>query len=295
MKNLLHKIASVFVVCAALVAFTACNDDDGKVKKPQVSSELVGDYMPHYFKEVPDEWGGEPSRFYLEVAAAWTDPDNIPGIDLSASMDMPAGSFIMPFNTILDLVSAIGSQFVSSGLVQLDLHSDGLFAAKYHEVVVEEGADIMTTIFSPTFAEAVSVFPSAETSAVLPEGALSFYTESNLFFAAVSKDFIRAIEKQEGMEILSEIDKMLGAYKGLSVVSTDSHYAIPFKYTFEGGVLRLYVDRAMMLPYVKLLKDVLGGLGLDPSQMMGLDPAVILDDLFNATTELQIAVYLKKM
>ena len=47
--------------------------------------------------------------------------------------------------------------------------------------------------------------------------------------------------------------------------------------------------------YVKLLKDVLGGLGLDPSQMMGLDPAVILDDLFNATTELQIAVYLKKM
>ena len=28
-------------------------------------------------------------------------------------------------------------------------------------------------------------------------------------------------------------------------------------------------------PYVKLLKDVLGGLGLDPSQMMGLDPAVI--------------------
>lgn len=152
----------------------------------------------------------------------------------------------------------------------------------------------MTTIFSPTFAEAVSVFPSAETAAVLPEGALSFYTESNLFFAAVSKDFIRAIEKQEGMEILSEIDKMLGAYKGLSVVSTDSHYAIPFKYTFEGGVFRLYVDRAMMLPYVKLLKDVLGGLGLDPSQMMGLDPAVILDDLFNATTELQIAVYLKK-
>ena len=40
---------------------------------------------------------------------------------------------------------------------------------------------------------------------------------------------------------------------------------------------------------------MLGGLGLDPSQMMGLDPAVILDDLFNATTELQIAVYLKKM
>lgn len=49
MKNLLHKIASVFVVCAALAAFTACNDDDGKVKKPQVSSELVGSYMPHYF------------------------------------------------------------------------------------------------------------------------------------------------------------------------------------------------------------------------------------------------------
>lgn len=286
MKNLLHKIASVFVVCAALAAFTACNDDDGKVKKPQVSSELVGSYTPHY-KEVPDEGGGEPSRLYLEVAAAWTDPDNIPGIDLSESLEMPAGSFVMPFNTILDLVSAIGSQFVSSGLVQLDLHSDGLFAAKYHDVVVEEGA--------PTFAEAVSVFPSAETAAVLPEGALSFYTESNLFFAAVSKDFIRAIEKQEGMEILSEIDKMLGAYKGLSVVSTDSHYAIPFKYTFEGGVFRLYVDRAMMLPYVKLLKDVLGGLGLDPSQMMGLDPAVILDDLFNATTELQIAVYLKKM
>ncbi|MFQ7386611.1 MAG: hypothetical protein ACLRM8_01935 [Alistipes sp.] len=91
------------------------------------------------------------------------------------------------------MVSAIGSQFVSSGLVQLDLHSDGLFAAKYHDVVVEEGRHHDDDL-SPTFAEAVSVFPSAETAAVLPEGALSFYTESNLFFAAVSKDFIRAIE-----------------------------------------------------------------------------------------------------
>ena len=249
----------------------------------------------HFQPAQPTTVGKRATLWTQEFLMDLEDPDNIPGIDLSESMGMPAGSFVMPFNTILDLVSAIGSQFVSSGLVQLDLHSDGLFAAKYHDVVVEEGADIMTTIFSPTFAEAVSVFPSAETAAVLPEGALSFYTESNLFFAAVSKDFIRAIEKQEGMEILSEIDKMLGAYKGLSVVSTDSHYAIPFKYTFEGGVFRLYVDRAMMLPYVKLLKDVLGGLGLDPSQMMGLDPAVILDDLFNATTELQIAVYLKKM
>ena len=53
----------------------------------------------------------------------------------------------------------------------------------------------MTTIFSPTFAEAVSVFPRPPLS--LPEGALSFYMESNLFFAAASKDFIRAIEKQE--------------------------------------------------------------------------------------------------
>lgn len=53
MKNLLHKIASLFVVCAALVAFTACNDDDGKVKKPQVSSELVGNkiynFIIHWF------------------------------------------------------------------------------------------------------------------------------------------------------------------------------------------------------------------------------------------------------
>lgn len=53
MKNLLHKIASVFVVCAALVAFTACNDDDGKVKKPQVSSELVGSYCRTILKKCP--------------------------------------------------------------------------------------------------------------------------------------------------------------------------------------------------------------------------------------------------
>ena len=65
MKNLLHKIASVFVVCAALAAFTACNDDDGKVKKPQVSSELVGSYMPHYFKEVPDEGGAVSLRGFI--------------------------------------------------------------------------------------------------------------------------------------------------------------------------------------------------------------------------------------
>ncbi|MFQ7502584.1 MAG: hypothetical protein ACLRMJ_04540 [Alistipes finegoldii] len=72
----------------------------------------------------------------------------------------------------------------------------------------------MTTIFSPTFAEAVSVFPSAETAAVLPEGALSFYTESNLFFAAVSKDFIRAIEKQEGWRFFPRLTRCSALIRG---------------------------------------------------------------------------------
>ena len=90
-----------------------------------------------------------------------------------------------------------------------------------------------------------------------------------------------------------------GYWKDLDIVTDNTSSEVTREIAAENltqaQVYRLYVDRAMMLPYVKLLKDVLGGLGLDPSQMMGLDPAVILDDLFNATTELQIAVYLKKM
>lgn len=293
MKKLVMKAALLAVVCMTAVTFTACNDDDDKSTKLEVASELVGSYTPTWIAPTTDDFDPE-AQIYLEINPTWTDPENIPTIDLSAIFGSE-DPYLMPMNTVCSMISGIATVFVSNGLVQIDLNKDGSFGAKYHGMIIGEDEDIMTTIFSPTFDTAVSTFPSADTDEVLPSSALNIFTKDNQIFFSVSKKFLKSVEQEDGVEIISTIDNLLDAYPTLGLVSTKSYYAIPLKYTLsDAGVLRIYVDREMMLPYIKVLTDMLGGM-LDPDDLMGLDPAVILSDLFNNTTDLQIAIYLKKM
>lgn len=294
MKRVFTKAAMLLAICATAFAFTACNDDNEGGGGKKFQSELIGSYAPTFTTMTIPGVIEEPADFYFVFLPTWSDPKNIPAIDLSAAMGLDPGSFMMPMNTICGMLQSIVSQIVKGGLVTIDLTNKGAFGASYYDMIIDQN-DIVTSIMQPTFGTELKSFPSAETGAILPEGALGYYTKDNRFYFTISKAFLKQTGEQmeTPMDLMEIIDGLLAQYKGLNIVSTESHYAIPLKYTFSNGVVKLYVDRAMMLPYKPLLVDLLGSL-VDPSTMMGLDPADIVTKLFDNTTELEIALVLKK-
>ena len=234
----------------------------------------------------------EPSPFYFLLLPTWTDPDNIPGIDLSESMGMPAGSWIMPMNTICGLIQAMASNIVKGGLVQVDLKDDGSFGARYHGLII--GDDVISSIMDPKFTPEISSFPSAETAELLPEGALGYYTKDSHFYFTISKAFLKQVgETSEMGDLTSIIDGLLAAYK-LDIVSTDEYYAIPLKYSVKDGVTKLYVDRAMIMPFLPLLEELFKLLG-DEASFMGISLGDIVTTVLNNTTELEIALPLQRL
>lgn len=294
MKRIFTKAALLLAVCATAFSFTACNDDNDGDGGGKFKSELTGSYVPAFTTMTIPGVVEEPSDFYFVFLPTWSDPENIPAIDLSAAMELPAGTFMMPMNTICGMLQSIVSQIVKGGLVSIDLTNKGAFGASYYDMIIDEN-DILTSIMAPAFGTELKHFPSTETGAILPEGALGYYTQGGKFYFTVSKAFLKQTGEQmeTPMDLIEIIDGMLEQYKGLNIVSTDDYYAVPLKYTKENGVVKLYVDRAMMLPYKPLLVDLLGSLA-DPDTMMGLDPADIVAKLFDNTSELEIALHLKK-
>ena len=110
-------------------------------------------------------------EYYLTFDVTWTDPDNIPEIDLTEIFGFP---YQMPMNTVLSMVEAIGSGIVKGGLIGVELKNDGSFGAQYKDLIVE-GTDvsaILGALLEPKFGEEVKSFPNAETSEILPEGAI---------------------------------------------------------------------------------------------------------------------------
>ena len=272
MKKLFSKAVLLAAVCSLGLVSTACNDDEGG-KGPGVRSELAGSYAPAFRTVMIPGVIEEPSDFYFLLLPTWSDPDNIPAIDLSASMGMPEGSYMMPVNTICGIVQGLVSNIVRQGLVSVDRKGNG-----------------------PQVAEAVSTFPSAETAELLPEGALGYYTSNGMFYFTISKSFLTTVGQQmeTPMDLVAVIDEMLAQYGGLNIVSTKTEYAIPLKYKEENGVVELYADLAMIRPFAPLLDDLLGSLG-DEAAFMGIKLADIVRLLLENTSELEIGLLLQRI
>ena len=111
----------LLTVAATAFTFTACNDDNDGPEP--FKSELIGSYKPTPITMTIPDVVDDPSDFYFILLPTWSDPENIPGIDMSESMGMPAGSFVMPMNTICGLIQSMASAIVKGGLDQLDLGS----------------------------------------------------------------------------------------------------------------------------------------------------------------------------
>lgn len=282
MKKLIAKISLMAALCAVVATTSSCNDDKGS-SKPAFTSELIGTYTPTYVSR--ETSGGEMNDYYLTFEATWVDPANIPTIDLTAVIGFP-----MPMNTILELVEAMASNIVKGGLVEVDLKDDGSLGAKYRDLVLQ-GSDISSIIGSlmaPQFGSEIKQFPGSGSS-VLPSDAVGYYTKDGKFYFTLSRSFLKGVTSD--MDIVALLDGMLQQFPNLGIVSTDDYYAIPLKYTKENGVVKLYVDRDMMVPILDVLAPLLGALG--PDTTMGIDLGQVLKDLKEHTTALEIAVRLK--
>lgn len=281
MKNVITKISLMAALCAVGLSSVSCGDSKkNPTPKPPFSSELIGTYEPTFVtKKNPS---GEDQQYYLTFEATWTDPDNIPTVDL---MGMP-----MPMNTILEMVEAMGSAIVKDGLVEVALKNDGTFGAKYKNLIIE-GSDmssILGALLDPKFEETVNQFPAE--GLPLPGDAVRYYTKEGKFYFTVSRAFLKQVGGS-GMDIETVIDGLLAQYPNLGIVSRESHYAIPLKYTKKDGVVKLYVDRDMMVPFFDALSQLLGALG--PDATGGVDVSKLLKDLKTNTTALELAFRLK--
>lgn len=291
MKNLFTKFSLIAALCAIAVSSVSCDDDNKKNTPPPFSSELIGSYKPASVSRPTAADPEEMQEYYLTFDVTWTDPDNIPGIDLTEIFGSP---YQMPMNMVLSMVEAIGSGIVKGGLIGVELKNDGSFGAQYKDLIVE-GTDvsaILGALLNPKFGEEVKSFPNAETSEILPEGAIGYYTKDSKLYFKIGRDFLKAAGGAD-LDVPALIDGLLTQYPSLGIVSADDYYAIPLKYVQENGVVKVYVDRAMMVPFLDVFSSLLGS--LDSSVTMGIDAGKIIKDLKDNTTEMEIALRLQKI
>lgn len=273
----------LLTVAATAFTFTACNDDNDGPEP--FKSELIGSYKPTPITMTIPDVVDDPSDFYFILLPTWSDPENIPMI----------GGFL-PVNSVCVLIQTIASNIVKDGLAQLDLKDDGSFGANYYDLIIKTDEDtgepdIISSLIPPTFGTELKTFPGAATAELLPEGALGYYTKNSRFYFTISKDFLKGVSAE--LDVLSIVDEMIETYK-LDIVSTDAYYGIPLKYSVEDGVTKLYVDRAMILSFRGVLDMVFSLLG-DDAAFMGIKLEDIVNKVLDNTTELEIALPLKRI
>ena len=264
----------LLAVAVTAFTFTSCNDDNDGDKK---FSELQGSYELATVDK--DNGGSTVNKLSLTITPTWVDAEKLPTVDISAMMGYPAGSMVIGLKDMTDMVEPLLANFVKKALVGLNLNQDGTLGATYHEFISQGnlGADFM----APKFAEAVSVFPGENDP--LPADALQYYTKDHKIYFGVSKAFLNTIDES----LCAMIDGMLAEDKTLPIVSTHKLFALPLRYTEADGVLKVYLDRATLVPFASLL-PLLGDLDL------GIDVGDIVTKLIANTSELEIAIYLKR-
>ena len=301
MKKFFLKAALLLALPLMTFSFTSCSDDDNK--GPRFESELIGNYKP-VSRNYQLEGATAPRDYFIHIDKTWKNPENPPMVDLSAGMGLPAGSFQLPLASILGITHNILSNVVKGGFQELNLNNDGSLGAKYKDIIFQDANkdgqismdEIIATLLSDDkmeFDPTVKVFPSAETDKLMPKNAIGYYTKDNKFFFTISKAFLKATGEamEEPMDIVGMMQMFIGQFK-LDVVETNDFFAIPLKYTVKGNMVKISVDRPMIMPFKPLLLAVGDML---PPLVMGAKLNQILEPLLNETATLEISLELEKL
>lgn len=257
----------LLTVAATAFIFTACNDDNDGPEP--FKSELIGNYVPRVDQATYD--------FGIFLSTEWNEK-GVPSLPLNGDPENAIG-----WDLIEPMLPMMVGRYYAQGLVGLELQNDGRVGAKYRSVTLENG---IADIFNPTFSEEVFTFPDAATLPMVPADAVRYYTQNGRLYLTVSKEFISKIDPGTlGKPICTMIEEMISQYK-LGLVSNKDIFAVPFKYTVEGDMLTLYVDREMILPFRGLLADLIGQLVPDEGVSMGEGMAIAKADILKFVTDI---------
>lgn len=249
-------------------------------QKAKFSSELIGSYTP--YSDINDYYG---AHFVTEWSEAGAPNLSLAGMEL-------------PWALVEAMLPTLIGAYYSQGLAGLELMDDGRIGVKYHTVTLPNGFE---SILDPVFGAETLSFPDAVTMPAVPLDVVTYYTQEGKIYLAADKRFIA--EAAGETPILSMIDGLIAKYS-LPVVSNDDIYALPLKYTLDGDSLLIYVDRTMILPFKKVLTDLIGQLvplvdadGDGVADEGTMDPAAItkfINDVFDNSTRFELGIYLKR-
>lgn len=292
MKTFFTRMTLVTAIIGSSLLAVSCDDGDGKGVKP---AEVTGSYALSITEK--DNGAGTVNELCLTITPVWTvDWSAVDGyddvqkapymVDISPMMGYPAGSVRVSVKELVDMVEPMLSNFVKGALVGLDLLEDGSFGASFHEFL--SSGHIAQDFMSPKFAAAVSKFPSNDDP--LPGDLLSWFSDEKAkkIYLSVDKTALESV--MEGL--VETIDLLLNAYPNLPVASSPNTYALGLNYTLSGNVLKISLDRATIAPFVPVITMLLASQEVD---LGGLDVEEMLTKLLATTSELEIALYLKRV
>lgn len=257
-------------------------------QKKAFESEIAGRYTPNLI-EYNEQMTGD---FFLD--SEWTN-----GMGPMLPVNIPQLGGQLPWYMVDAMIVPLVQSYYKQGLASFTFRDDGTLAAEYH---------VMSGDFlGPTFDPAISQYPTAETLEVLPADAFGYYTENGMVYFYITKAYLTKVGEEmfEVPDLCTVIEELLAAFPGLTLVSTSEFYAMPFKYSVEGNVMTLKVDREMMLPYKPVINELLIPvlLSMADAEMLadfGIDPTKpevltgFFDELFDTSTKLDIGVRLTK-
>lgn len=212
-------------------------------QKEKFESDLIGVYAPY----LPDPSNPIGSLFITPTYPAGVDE---PTVDISFLFGEGA---TWPVSVVTSLAGQIVGGLYAGGLERFEFRDDGTVAARYRLL---EGFDMSN---GASFSQETYDYPNDETLQVLPADAIGYYTQNGKVYVTVDKTLLHSFDEEEADDLTVLIDGLLEQYLELkaAIVSTETYYALPFKYELKAdGVVKLYVDKEMMLPFVPLLAEL---------------------------------------
>lgn len=277
---------SAALLLAATFAFTSC--DNNKDQGPTFSSDMIGKYAVDFV--APEDEESLP-QYKVAITPTWRDPENIPTTEMFGME--------MKMDLVILMMQSMAAVYSGMGLDAFEFKNDGTFSVKYHPAILEPGLD---GILNPVFSTDVVEFPNAQTQALIPAGAITYYTAGGKLYFAVSRAYLKQIGEAElEMDLDETVGQLLEANPALkqSIVVSPTHYALPLSYKFNADkTVTISVDRAMMAPFLPVIEQFLP---MIPEEI-DLDGTIIVarklaTDVVNAIksemTDLVIAITLK--
>ena len=326
MKNFVHKITCVLVMCAATVAFTACSDSDNKGDGPvtgtlSVETGALKFTSGAYSKGFEVGTDGTVGAIQVDVNYKGSETGWITAKVNDGDVVVTVARNTGDARTADVVLSAKGAESVTVSISQKAVFSSDL-VGRYTPYVPDPENPIANFFINPVYADMDPekvpqidmgfllgvpgyTWPVTTVTGLANQLVGMMYGGGLTYFDFKDDGTIGQAELE--MNLPQIIDALLAQYPGLGIEATDDYYAIPLKYGVKDGVTTLKVDKEMMMPYMPLITSLVDAFLPDGDIEVSLDPESdpmkipakalvnsLLDALFNQSQSIEIGIGLTK-